>query len=91
MSDKLVTDNMPLVHYIIKKYYATYTKDEDIIQSGMLGLVKAAKHYDKTKGKFSTYAAVVIRSEIANELKYRKNDKLNVSLESLREGGVDWW
>lgn len=76
---------MQLVYYLVHKYYPTYAKDEDIIQSGMLGLVKAANNYDDSKSKFSTYAGVVICREIAQELKNREKEKQTISLERLQE------
>lgn len=87
MNDKLITENIKLVYFLIHKYYPKYIKDEDVIQSGKLGLVQAAKHYDKEKGKFSTYASVIICREIGKELKKRVGDKLNVSYEFLVEKG----
>lgn len=83
-------DNIPFVYYIIHKYYPTFAKDEDIIQSGMVGLVKAANKFDSTKGKFSTYAGVIIKNEIAKELKLRVNDSQTVSLDQLKDGGLEW-
>lgn len=76
---------MQLVYYLVHKYYPRYAKDEDVIQCGMLGLVKAANNYDSSKSKFSTYAGVIICREIAQELKRRENDKQTVSLERLYE------
>lgn len=87
--DKLIKDNIPLVYHIINKYYPTYTKDEDIIQAGMLGLVKASKNYSNQKSKFSTYAGVCIRNEIVNELRYRQKHSA-VSLDKLIESGWDF-
>ena len=56
----------------------------------MVGLVKAANKFDATKGKFSTYAGVIIKNEIARELKLRVNDSMTVSLDQLQGGGVEW-
>lgn len=88
--DKLIQDNIPFVYYIIHKYYPTFSKDEDIIQSGMVGLVKAANKFDASKGKFSTYAGVIIKNEIAKELKLRVNDSITIPLSQLQGGGTEW-
>ena len=46
---------------------------EDIIQTGMIGLMEAAKNYNPDKGaKFETYASIRIRGTIIDEL--RKED-----------------
>jgi len=46
---------------------------DDLIQSGMIGLLDAAKHYSPTKGaNFETYAGIRIRGAMLDEL--RKSD-----------------
>lgn len=62
--DKLITDNMRLVYYLIRKYYPTYIGNEDVVQEGMLGLIKAADTWDETKRTFATYATNCIINQI---------------------------
>lgn len=69
---QLIEDNMNLVYFVINKEYPTYKHDEDVIQSGMLGLCKAAEKWDEKKSKFSTYAIKWIRGEIIKEFVSRK-------------------
>lgn len=46
---------------------------EDLIQSGMIGLLEAAKNYDATQGaSFETYAGIRIRGSMLDEI--RKGD-----------------
>ena len=80
--DELITENMNLVYGIVSQEYPTYIHDDDIIQSGMLGLCKAAQYWDETKSKFSTYAWRCIRNEINNEFIARKPHSNNISLET---------
>ena len=51
-------DHIELVHHIAKKFRDNDIFDyDDLVGYGMIGLVKAAKDFDETKGfKFSTYA-----------------------------------
>ena len=67
--DRLIEDNMKLVYYVVNKYYPTYMHDEDVIQEGMYGLCQAAKNYDPTKTKFSTYAVVCIKNRLRYYIK----------------------
>src|SRR5277367_3173670 len=47
---------------------------DDLIQSGMIGLLDAAKHYSATKGaNFETYAGIRIRGAMLDEV--RKSDR----------------
>lgn len=62
---------MNLVYGLIAKEFPTYIHDEDIIQTGMVGLCKAADKWDEDKGGFSTYAWYSIRNTILNEFKAR--------------------
>ena len=81
-NQNLITNNMKLVYFIISREYPTYLHDDDIVQSGMLGLCKAAESYDETKSKFSTYAGRCIRNEINQEFIRRKAHSKNISLET---------
>ena len=78
---QLIEDNMNLVYFIISREYPTYLQDEDIIQSGMLGLCKAANSWEE-RGLFSTYAGRCIRNEIRQEFVRRKPHSKLVSLEA---------
>lgn len=79
-NNSLIEENMPLVYYIVSHYYPTFIRDEDVIQSGMLGLCKAANTWDSERGLFSTYAGRCIRNEINQEFIRRKPDAKTVSL-----------
>lgn len=76
----LILNNMNLVYYCVHKYYQSWCKDEDIIQTGMEGLCKAAATWDESKSKFSTYAVRCIRNEI--NMYFRRNRK-HYGLKSL--------
>lgn len=81
--NELITDNIGLVYHIVKHDFPKYAYDEDVIQSGLLGLVKCAKRYDPDKGSFSNYARNYIKGEIWKELKSRIPESATVSLEDL--------
>ena len=81
MNSKLVEENLNLVYYIVSREYPTYIHDEDIIQSGMLGLCQAAEAW-KEQGLFSTYAGRCIRNEINQEFIRRKKVKGELSLDA---------
>lgn len=78
---QLIEDNMNLVYSLVSREYPTYLSDEDIIQSGMLGLCKAAEKWDESKSKFSTFAIICIRSEIQAEFRKRAKHQGILSLD----------
>ena len=80
IQDRIDT-NMSLVYYIIHKYYPTFINDEDIVQSGMVGLCKAANTWDEEKSTFSTYASICILNEIRIEFRKRKKHQGVLSLD----------
>lgn len=70
----IIKDNLNLIRTVINKHYPKYKGDEDIFQIGMIGLWKAIKLFDESKGtKFSTFAYTAIRNEIGNELRKSKS------------------
>lgn len=67
--NKLVECNLLLVVSIAKKYIGCGIPFADLIQEGNLGLMKAAKKYDGSKGfRFSTYATFWIKQSISRAL-----------------------
>ena len=61
----LVEDNLGLVGALARRFIGKGIEYEDLYSAGSLGLCKAAKRFDKTKGfAFSTYAVPVILGEI---------------------------
>ncbi len=63
--DRLIEANGGLVKSIAKKYEHSVVPSEDLVQAGMLGLIKAASKFDYRRGcKFSTYATYWIEKEI---------------------------
>ncbi|HAT6978987.1 TPA: RNA polymerase sigma factor FliA [Legionella pneumophila] len=61
-----------IAHHLLGRLPQSVQLD-DLIQSGMLGLLEAARHYDSSKGaSFETYAGIRIRGHMLDEV--RRND-----------------
>ncbi len=67
--DKLVRSNLRFVVTVSKKYQNQGVPLSDLINEGNLGLIKAARKFDETKGiKFISYAVWWIRQAILQAL-----------------------
>ncbi len=76
--DRLVEDNMGLVRMAVKRYRGFGVEEDDLIQIGSVGLIKAARDFDETKQvQFSTYAVAKIIGEIKTYL--RDNSSVKIS------------
>jgi len=65
IEDKKVEDNLGLVHACCKHFKDKGIDYDDLFSAGCMGLVKAIKNFDDSRGlKLSTYAVPVILGEI---------------------------
>jgi len=72
-TNDLVVQHLPLVKriaYHLMGRLPDSVQLDDLIQSGMLGLLEAIKHYDASQGaSFDTYAGIRIRGAMLDELR----------------------
>jgi RNA polymerase sigma factor for flagellar operon FliA len=75
-SDDLITQNVDLVKRIARHLAARLPSSvdiDDLMQSGMVGLLEAAKNFDPSRGaSFKTYAGIRIRGAMLDDI--RKHD-----------------
>ena len=63
--DKMIENNLGLVHSCAQKFKNRGVEYDDLFQAGCVGLIKAADNFDESRGfSFSTYAVPVILGEI---------------------------
>ena len=68
-TDILIESNLRLVVYAAKKFMYHGMQLQDLIQEGNIGLMKAVKKFDYTRGyKFSTYATWWIKQSITRAI-----------------------
>ena len=98
---ELYESNQGLVHLIVKNTLAKYgfyhdgtgrALEEDLFQEGLHGLFLAARKYDPSRGKFSTYAYWWINKYVRNAAKdicdrRRKTVSLDASVGNDDEDG----
>jgi RNA polymerase primary sigma factor len=69
---RMITSNLRLVVSIAKRYRGTDLPLVDLIQEGILGLIRAVEKFDWRRGfKFSTYATFWIRQALQRGVRYR--------------------
>lgn len=63
--NRLVENNLGLVHSCANRFRGRGVEYDDLFQAGCVGLIKAADNFDESRGfSFSTYAVPVILGEI---------------------------
>ncbi len=84
--EKIICDNIGLVHSIASRFKGRGVEYEDLFQSGCIGLIKAVDNFDSSRGfAFSTYAVPVIMGEIKRI--FRDGGAVKVS-RSLKEKAI---
>jgi len=75
---EIVLENLPLVKKIAGSIYRRIPEGvvdfDELVNTGVIGLIKAVENYNEKKSSFSTYAYIKIRGEILDYL--RKIDPL---------------
>ncbi len=97
-ADELVLQHAPLVKrvaYHLKGRLPDSVQVDDLIQSGMLGLLEAAKNFDSTQGaSFETYAGIRIRGAMLDEIRlgdwtprsvHRKAREMNSAIKKIED------
>lgn len=98
-TDKLFNENQKLVTFVLKpiihKTPKTFRRQhyEDMKQEALMGLYKACKNFDESKGyTFSTYAAKSIKGEVLSYIEKQCRSRRiignlpTISLDALVEG-----
>lgn len=70
---ELIEHNLRLVAHIVKKYYAAYSDQDDLISIGTVGLIKAIDSFKPDKGtRLATYAAKCVENAILSQRNNRR-------------------
>ena len=65
--ERMVSDHLPLVRKLCRKFFHSGEPIEDLIQVGCIGLLKAINKFDPYRGStFIDFAIPVIMGEIKN-------------------------
>ena len=76
---KLIEHNLRLVAHIIKKYYASFKDQDDLISIGTIGLIKAVSTFRPEKNtRFATYASRCIENEVLMHFRNKRKSAQDV-------------
>ena len=88
--DEKIVELFPLVKSIALKYASNNHPLDDLMQEGMIGVIKAVDNYDETKDtKFSTYAVYWIKKYILDYIAKDSNLPFSEYNENLHETEYD--
>ena len=63
-------ENLPLVHFVLRRFLDRGAEYEDLFQYGCMGLLKAINRFDPSyNARFSTYAVPIILGEVRRYLR----------------------
>lgn len=83
--ERVISDNLGLVHTIVRRFEHRGCEREELFQIGCIGLMKAVDNFDLSlKLAFSTYAVPMIMGEIR---RYLRDDGMVKVSRSLKENG----
>lgn len=80
--NKLIEHNLRLVAHIAKKYQSPEHDPDDLISTGIIGLIKGVMTFDCTKNnRLATYAARCIENELLMLLRTKKKLSREISMQ----------
>lgn len=65
----------PLIATNAKKYFIAGGEYDDLVQEGMVGLLKAIKYFDSQKSSFNNFATLCIKRQIFSAIKSANSQK----------------
>ncbi len=72
--DALVTGHLGLVRHLARRHAAHPDQVDDLVQEGVVGLLKAIRRFDPRRGvPFQAYAGAVVAGEIRHHLRDRSS------------------
>lgn len=84
--EKIVTEYKNLIYVRNKTLFLKGAEREDLVQEGMIGLMKAIKSFDESRSVcFSTFASLCIKRQIITAVK-NYNSKKNKNLNNAMQG-----
>lgn len=85
--EKIVTEYRNLIYMRNRTLFLKGAEREDLVQEGMIGLMKAIKSFDENRSAcFSTFASLCIKRQIITAVK-NYNSKKNKNLNNAMQGG----
>ncbi|MEE1198491.1 MAG: sigma-70 family RNA polymerase sigma factor [Acutalibacteraceae bacterium] len=82
--EEFIKENLGLVHSCCRRFTGRNIEYDDLFQAGCVGLLKASRDFDETRGfMFSTYAVPVILGEIKRLFRDGGAIKVSRSLKEL--------
>lgn len=79
--NRLIEHNLRLIVHIIKKYYANYSEQDDLISIGTIGLIKGINSFRPDKSvRLATYCSKCIENEILMYFRSAKKRSLDISM-----------
>lgn len=87
--EALIQDYEPFIKATISKTLKKYIQsDDENLTIGMMGFHEAVENYDMAKGSFLSYAQIVIRNRVIDEVRRENNQTKNIELARHTEEDV---
>jgi len=96
--EKLVLSYRPLVFWIARKFRVTPQRYQDLVQEGMLALIKAVDRFDPSRNiRFVTYGFYRVKGQMTNFLQRVEarapipvDDSETVTVDPFEVDSLDW-
>lgn len=89
--NEVIEGYMPMIIKTISETTGKYVSAENSeeLSIGLMAFVEAIERYEETRGEFTSFAKLIIKSRVINYLKKENKHQNVVSIDALKEQGID--
>lgn len=86
--DRLYREYLPVVFWCVSNFSPPESEKDDLVQEGVIGLIKAIRTYDNESSSFNTYASLCIKRSVISALRKLNRQNRVIQMPDIAETDI---